>query len=705
MLPPPRSDLPSPAPSQKLLTREVFGNVPESSQWIFYGLAAIAVVCFGYGVYRRVRLWRRGQPAPLRPLQDGVRQFLANVFLQRRMVSRPGASRAHRLLFGGFAVLFVGTVLIAIEHLLADLLGRSPTNPVFHKGVYYAIYEVVLDLFGLAMLLGCVLFIRRRWRGDSSIETHPLDWVVLGCFLAIGLTGYVLEGLRIVLAQTPLPGLSFVGYGVARVFQAGGLTSVGAAAPHYWAWWLHAALALALIAAFPYTRLIHSIAGALNLSLPREPLGRLSLVTLEEFEKTERIGVGEVEHFRCGQLVQLDACVSCGRCEDVCPAHEAGKPLSPRNVVQDVRSHLEHVASHRDDNAHNNAPARLALHGDTISADTLWSCTTCSACVDVCPLGVSPLGLITDMRRHLIGEGQLSGAPAASLSKVQRTGNPWGLPKGERLAWAAGLDVPTVRQNPDFEYLYWVGCAAAYDRRIQSIARSVVKLLQAAGVSFAVLADEEKCTGESARRMGDEFLFQELAAANVEVLSNYRVRKIVVHCPHCLNSFRHDYPQVGGEYEVIHHSQLLADLVDQGRLPMAASTSPQRVAFHDPCYLARVNGVTEPPRQLLQIALPGGETSSVTELPRHGRQTACCGGGGGRMWFDDAPAERSGQGRVDEILQTGVEAVAVACPFCLVMLRDGMAARESDVLVKDISEIYADALEPPSPTGHQLGSD
>ena len=688
--------------SEPLLSREVFGNVPETSQLIFYCLAGAAVLCFFFGVYRRVRLWRLGVASPQKRLfAPGLPRRLGDILLQKRMITRRRVSFAHRLLFLGFAVLFLGTLLIAVEHLLADLLGREATNPVFHKGVYFAIYEVTLDLFGVAMLVGCCRFMVRRWKSKSSIGRHWSDWLVLWSFLAIGISGYLTEGLRIIQAETPLPGLSFVGYGMATIFQSAGMAQAAAAEVHIVLWWIHAILALSLIAAFPYTRLLHSIAGAVTLSTGTETLGAMQLVTMDELESTGRIGVGAVDHFSRSQLIQLDACVSCGRCEDACPAFEAGKPLSPRNVVQDLRSHLELVGpgllrgetSTQPTAGANHGPLS-ELHDGTISPDTLWSCTTCGACADVCPLGVSPLGMITDMRRHLVGEGQLRGPPAASLQKSQRSGNPWGIPASERFAWASGLEVPTVADNPDFEFLYWVGCAAAYDRRIQNVARSVVKLLKFAEVSFAVLGVEEGCTGESARRMGDEFLFQELAAANVEVLSKFQVKKIVAHCPHCVNSFLHDYPQMGGEYEVIHHSQLLATLVDEERLPASAAETGEEVVYHDPCYLARANNVTEAPRQVVAAARFDRDATRITELPRNRRQTSCCGGGGGRMWFDDAVSERSGMGRVHEILETGAATVAVSCPFCRVMISDGIAASSANdsVQVRDVAEILADSI-------------
>lgn len=690
-----------------LLTREVFGNVPPLSKLLFYVLAAVSLGLFGYGLYRRIRLWRMGRPSA-EPLQwrTAARLWTRNVLFQRRVWGRGLASVAHVCLFSGFVVLFIGTLLIALEHILADLLGRAPTDPLFHKGIYYAIYEVVLDAFGLVFLLGCGMLLVRRIRRRDNIAHNTADYVILGSLILIGITGYFIEGLRIIHAETPLPGLSFAGLLCARVFEQLGLNQASASGWHLSLWWVHAVLALGFIAAMPYTRLLHALAGSLNLPAQTKQMGTLVPITMEEVEETGMVGVGSITDFTRRELMALDACVSCGRCEAACPAFEAGKPLSPRDVVQDLQGHMTLIGAslagnNGSDDIEGAGSDGAALHGDTVAAETIWSCTTCSACIDVCPLGIRPMDYLTDMRRFLIGEGALRGSPATALQKSQRVGNPWGLPPDERFDWAEGLDVPTTKERPDFEVLYWVGCAASYDRRVQKVARSVVRLLEAANVHYAVLGNDERCTGESARRMGDEFLFQELAEQNVATLSENNVRKIVTHCPHCFNSLRNDYPQMGGEYEVIHHSQFLSELAEAGRLPLddASDDAIQKVTFHDPCYLARVNGISEEPRQLVQLAItPPAKASStaaatMVEMPRNRQQTACCGGGGGRMWFDDAIDERVGQSRVDEALATGADTVAVSCPFCLVMINDGVAAKDESTQVRDIAEILADRLK------------
>ena len=662
------------------LTREIFGNIGTVPKMIFYALAVIAGLIVVNTAWPRIRRWRSGRAGDSRhSAGQTVRAIFARVLSQSTLdKTRPAASRAHRCLFGGFAVLTLGTVLIAVEHVAALLAGREADQPVFHKGLYYAIYEPVMDLAGLAVLFGAGWFLVRRQRGDASIGHRGSDWMVLFALLFLGASGFLVEGLRIIEADSPGRWVSFVGAAVAGGLESVGMTREAAVVVHQVAWWLHAVVALGLLAAIPSTRLWHAVAGGVLLSRhPERSLGTMTPVTIEEVEATGVFGISQMDHLAFRQLVSLDACVSCGRCQDECPAHAAGKPLSPRQVVQDLAGQLREIGS----------DSTPPLAGGVVSEETLWSCTSCSACVEVCPLGVDPLELIIGMRRHLVGAGAVRGPAATALQKLGRSGNPWGLPPDQRMDWAEGLEVPTVDDQPDFEVLYWVGCAAAYDRQSRRTARAMVQLLQVAGVRFAVLGERERCTGESARRMGEEFVFAELAAHNVKELGQHDVTRIVTHCPHCLNSLKHDYPDAGGHYEVVHHSEFLSTLVAEGRLRVDRSTA-ETVTFHDPCYLARVNGIVDAPRDVL--AATGAE---LEELPRHGCRTACCGGGGGRMWLDDGPEDRVGRDRVQEITTAGTETVVVSCPFCRTMIGDGLATEGHSANVVDLAEVLFESLE------------
>jgi Fe-S oxidoreductase len=354
----------------------------------------------------------------------------------------------------------------------------------------------------------------------------------------------------------------------------------------------------------------------------------------------------------------------------------AGTKLSPKQIIVKLKRHM-----------HGLAPG--PIHGTLIEPDELWACTTCMACVEECPAFIDIVDTIIDLRRYLaLSEGALPSTAPQSLQNIQRAGNPWGLPAGDRLRWADGLDVPVAADGMDVDYLYWVGCSAAYDRRNQSIARAVVRILKAAGVSFAVM-QEERCHGEVARRLGEEYLYQTVQQDNIEHLKRYRFRTVITHCPHCFNTIRHEFPQFGGTFEVVHHSRVIADLVRSGRI---TPTRPldQTVAFHDSCYLGRYNGLFEPPREAAR-AVPG---LRLVELPRNRERGLCCGGGGGHMWMEIPGRTRVNILRVEEALEVKPDVVATACPFCLAMVDLGRKVKgvEETLAVKDVAELVAESL-------------
>jgi len=355
----------------------------------------------------------------------------------------------------------------------------------------------------------------------------------------------------------------------------------------------------------------------------------------------------------------------------------SGTALSPKQIIVKLKRHMHGVLP---------GP----IHGELIKADELWACTTCMACVEECPAFIDIVDTIIDLRRYLaLSEGALPSTAPQSLQNIQRAGNPWGLPAGERLAWAQGLDVPVMEPGKEVEYLYWVGCSASYDRRNQAIARAVVKILKAAGVSFGVM-QEERCHGEVARRLGEEYLYQTLQQANVAAINRYRFRKVITHCPHCFNTIKNEFPQFGGTYEVLHHSQVIDELLRAGRIrPRKALDAT--LAFHDSCYLGRYNGILEAPRRVAR-SVPG---LRVVELPRSGARGLCCGGGGGHMWMEVKSKKRVNLLRVEEILETKADIVGTGCPFCLAMMDLGRKVKEAEgtLQVKDVSELVAESLD------------
>lgn len=433
-------------------TRQVFGNIPSSSQVVFYLLTVIAMAVFGFGVWRRFRLWRQGTPVDAVALfkgslkqlagrwKPGARRVLVDGLGQQRVRGRGAAGTAHILMFAGFMMLFLGTTMLEIDH-IAEMISASLG---FHRGLYYLIYEFTLDVSGLLFLAGCVYFLLRRLRRPASVGHRGTDWYVLGSLIAIGLTGYLLEALRIGWQHPVGAGAkcSPVGLWICSTCFSS-LSEASLRAAHQGVWWLHSVQVFGFIAAIPYTRLFHIIAGPVNLFFAGHTLGVMRPVTMEEVERTERIGVSDIRHFTRQQLLSLDACMECGRCEDVCPAALAGKPLSPKQVVIDLRDLMTRTLSP----AKSPEPPRK-LHGETIGAETLWACTACSACVNVCPVRIDQLTLILDLRRHLVGDGELSGTAATALRRVQSSGNPWGLPATDRAHWIETLNNPSQDAPP-----------------------------------------------------------------------------------------------------------------------------------------------------------------------------------------------------------------------------------------------------------------
>lgn len=649
------------------VTREVFGNVAPWMRGVFYALMALSVAVLVWRVVQRGRYWAQGQPGGFeRDWRLWVRRLMVFAVGQKRVHRKTLGALLHALLASGFVVLTIGTTLLMIAH-------AGPVD--FHRGWYYLFYELTMEVFGVAFIVGCCLALyRRRFAKPKALGHRSNDWLLLGSLLALGVTGFVIEALRLRYTEVPQPiaRWSIVAWGMERLLLQG-MSIETARALHLSSWWVHIVLVAGFFAGLPVTRFLHVIVGPMNIATrPERSMGALVPLNLEEVEKTGKVGISELGQFQRQQLMSLDACMECGRCEEACPAWATGKPLSPKALVVDLRNAMA-----------GKAPGE-SLVGGVIKPETLWACTMCQACVNECPVLIGHVDFISDMRRHLVGEGEISGPPAKAMAHIGKQANPFGRPARERMAWANGLDVPTVDANPGFEYLLWLGCSVSYDPRAQKVARALVVLFKDAGVNFAVLGQKEKCTGDPARRLGDEFLFQDLARGNAETMNQHHVRKIVTPCPHCMNSLKNEYGHFGGHFEVQHHSQFLSELIAQGRLSAPQGGNDSSLAVHDPCYLARANDDVDSIRMVAKFS-----GVNVQELPRHGKKTSCCGAGGGRMWVDEVPNQRVSKGRADEVLATGVRRLATGCPFCLNMMTDALASAPPDksVQVLDIAEV------------------
>lgn len=681
--------------------REVLWNIPNHYPMYLFMVAALGTAAYFF--VRRWRLWRIGGPeARSDRRRDRALYALRDALLQVKVVEKRGPGVMHVMMYASMIILLAATASVAAQ---ADL-GLN----IVHGDFYLYFLSLAVDLAGLAFCLAMIGCLIRR-AVNKKLDTKPSDILVLALLLTIGVTGFVLEGLRIAATGDAWAAWSPVGNLVSHLFA--GLPSDGLMLAHKVLWWFHMALAFGLIAYWTYSKLVHVLlvpAAAYWRDL--KPKGTLPYIDVED-ESLTTMGVGTLEDFTWKDLFDTQACIRCNRCQDVCPAYAAGKPLSPKGLMQDLLAGLEErgpVVHRVQQQARRQLPqgaglpptdellasAELSsderavvnrkLVGDVIAPESLWSCTTCGACMEACPAFLEHVPKVIKMRTYQVSmESNFPSEAQATFRNLENNGNPWGLGWQTRSKWASALDVPTLDEKPDAEYLYWPGCSGAFDSRSRKVSAALVSLLNEAGVSFAILGNEEKCCGDAARRLGNEFLYFMLASENIATLNERGVKKIIVQCPHCYQALTRDYPQLGGRYEVIHHTELLAQLVEEGRLARAGGALQGSVTFHDPCYLGRYRGTYDEPRQVLQAA-----GASLVEMPCHGAASSCCGAGGGRMWLEDATGERLGDLRAQEACGTGATCIATACPFCLTMLSDGVASCGSEVPVRDVAEILAE---------------
>jgi len=671
--------------------REVFGNIPDAVVVIFYvGIATfIWLTCHLFA--QRAVSWQQGGADP-RVGSWGQRvSRLVDGLSMRTLMRDPRSGLMHSMVYYGFVVLFLGTVTLEIDHLL-------PANLKFLRGSFYLGYSAVLDLAAVVYLGGLVMAIGiryglRPWRLKS--KTKPQDALILGVLALIGITGLLVEGSRISLAGRPdFEVWSFVGYPLSYLFDEG-----GAADWHRFLWVTHVLTFMIFLVILPLTKLRHMFTSPANLflSVHGRPKGAMrAMPNLLEADDIETIGVSVATDLTWKQIFDTDACTICGRCTSVCPANITGKPLDPREMVLksgEVAASLAGVAAP--------VSTTMVLEGagslfDRIRPEEVFACTTCRACDEICPVDIEIVDRILDMRRYLtLMESNFPTELGKAFVAMENQSNPWGLSQQARADWTNELDfeIPVFGQNgkATAEYLWFVGCAGSFDDRNTAVSVSLARLLHRAGIDFAILGQRELCNGDPARRSGNEFVFQQLALSNIETFEELGVKKIITQCAHCFNALGNEYSQFGGDYEVVHHSQLLAELLSQGRIdePRRSNGDVKKIAYHDACYLGRHNDVYLAPRQVV-----GGSGAEVVEMSRHGTRALCCGAGGARFWMEEKTGKKVNIERAEEALATEADEIAVACPFCFVMLDDGVKELgRDDVPVRDIAMILADGLD------------
>jgi Fe-S oxidoreductase len=644
----------------------------------FVALLVASLAVFAWLIEARFALLRAAQPsARLDRWGERWKGVLTQFLGQRRILSVGylGAGLMHAFIFWGFLAVALNSI-----HFIGGGFVPGFHLPFFGPDSWPGrAYLVVRDLFEVAvvamvLVAGFRRVVLRPARLTPSWDA-ALILTLIGTLMVTDLTMAGTEASASPAGRLLAPAFSALSAGTVETI-------------HGAAWWVHLLTLLGFLCYLPVSKHFHVVTSLFSVLFRRLDTGSLPMIDLET---SERFGITGFADLRWKDVLDVYSCTECGRCQAACPAYATGKPLNPKKINEDMRAAmmpaLPFLLGRQGLPPGESLPV---LPSETIADDVLWSCTTCRACEEACPLFIEFVDRIVGMRRKLVLED--SSFPqelTASYRNLEKAGNPWGQPAEARADWALGLDIPLAAESGDFEYLLWAGCAGAYDDRGKKVARATAQILKEAGVRFAILGTGETCTGDPARRTGNEYLYQMLAAQNVETLGRHGVKKIVAQCPHCFNTLLNEYPDLGGRYEVVHHSQLIARLVADGRIAMTPAAAGTTVTFHDSCYLGRHNDVYDAPRQALAAA---GLT--VLEMPRHRENGFCCGAGGGRMWLEERIGTKVNVNRVDEAATTGAPLVASACPFCMTMLADGINAtgRAETLAVQDVAQIVASRM-------------
>ena len=700
---------------------------------IFVIIFLAALVLFGLRVGKLITLLLK---ARREDRTDHIDERIGEIFLvvlgQSQVLRDPIPGIAHFFTFWGFIIVQFGLLNL----MLGAFNGSLPLLGGNHT------FATILDAFVIFVLIALLIFAFRRGvirpRQLSSFLHGPWDgFIILGLILAVVVSLALVEGFEYaayatangVVAANNSGAWTPIGAWLYPLF--GGLSTGNSTSLYRIFWWLHILTVLGFLIYLPRSKHLHLMATPFNVFFRSyAPKGALPL--MENLEEREDYGVSKAEQFTWKQLLDGYACTECGRCNVACPATNTGKPLFPKEIILGVKEalfvHSDEILGENsiystlgiagveaDQNAREQEAHHQPMVGGIITNDALWACTTCRACMEACPVAIEHVPKIVDMRRYLVMEESDFPAEVTPLfNNIERNSNPWEISNDKRAEWAAGLGVPLMSENPDADVLYWVGCMGSFDRRNQKVATAVAKILLAARVNFAILGPEEWCTGDPARRIGNEYLWQMMAQQNIETLNGYgfktsadhsnghvpangragaatKQRTIITACPHCFNTIKNEYPQLGGNYKVVHHTVFIDRLLADEKIKLPEGFDQRKLTYHDPCYIGRYNDVYEEPRRVLTVLNKNG----VTEMRRNRNKSFCCGGGGGRAWMEEKIGKRVNQARVSEALDTGAEVLAAACPFCITMFDDGIKGVEAEdkMQIEDISEIVVRAME------------
>lgn len=657
------------------VTREIYWNVGHGVVIPMYVMAFAALGWMVWGFWQRLPIWRQGKPLDrFDRYEERIKRMIAEVFSQSKIFRVTDGGVFHAIFFWSFLIFYAGTMLVMVQ---ADFF--TPMMQVnILSGEFYKIFSLTLDVAGiLALIMMAGLFIRRFVVQPKGLEIVKDDYIILQLLLAILISGFLIEGVRMAateLQQNPeLAKFSPGGLLAAQLFAS--MTPDTMSVTHKILWWFHFALVLGFFCAIPYTKLRHIFTTAANAFFaPFEPKGSIANINLED-ESVEQFGVAAISDFTWKDIFDADACTSCKRCQDRCPAHTTDKPLSPMKIVKQIGELAE-----------SNPDGNLI---ETVSHDALWSCTTCRACQDVCPANIEHVNKIIEMRRNLtLMEGAFPGDEVrTAVSNIEVNGNPFGLAYAARGEWADGLPVSLMSQESDVDILYFVGCYASFDKRNQAITRNFIKICAAAGVKVGILGKEEKCCGEPVRKLGNEYLYQMTASENIEKIKGYDVKKIVTTCPHCFNTLARDYKDLGLDVPVEHYSTYIHTLLASGRVSL--KPEPFKFTYHDSCYLGRYMDIIEQPRAILAQA--GG---IISEMDKHGYDSFCCSAGGGRIMAEEKLGSKISEVRIKMATDTGAPLLVSNCPFCLSMFEDGIktGGAEGQLQVRDLAEIVAERI-------------